>query len=116
LELQIKILQNASRDADKLELLLKVKEREKQEAMHIEDTPRLVMEIEMLRVILHLVMLRVILHLVMSRSEERHNIFPSSSYAVSYLMSKLSFVQIPEEGGSLSDYLQNGVLRFLTRN
>jgi hypothetical protein len=38
LELQIKILQNAPRDADKLELLLKVKEREKQEAMHIEDT------------------------------------------------------------------------------
>jgi len=57
-----------------LEQLLKVKEREKQEAMHIEDTPRLVMEIEMLR---------VILHLVMSRSEERHNIFPSSSYAAS---------------------------------
>jgi hypothetical protein len=95
-----------------LERLLKVKEREKQEAMHIEDTPRLVMEIEMLRVILHLVMLRVILHLVMSRSEERHNIFPSSSYAVSYLMSKLSFVQIPEEGGSLSDYLQNGSSSF----
>ena len=103
MELQIKILQNAPRDADKLELLLKVKEREKQEAMHIEDTPRLVMEIEMLR---------VILHLVMSRSEERHNIFPSSSYAVSYLMSKLSFVQIPEEGGSLSDYLQNGASSF----
>jgi hypothetical protein len=39
-KLQIKRLQNAPRDADKLEWLLKVKERKKQEAMHIEDTHR----------------------------------------------------------------------------
>jgi hypothetical protein len=38
LELQIKTLQNAPRDPDKLEMLLKVKQREKEEAMHIEDT------------------------------------------------------------------------------
>lgn len=39
LELQIKTLQNASRDEDKLEWLLKAKEeRQNQEAMHIEDT------------------------------------------------------------------------------
>jgi hypothetical protein len=43
------------RDEEKLERLLKRKEREKVEAMHIEDTQRLVTEIEMLRVILHLV-------------------------------------------------------------
>jgi hypothetical protein len=36
-KLQIKTLQNAPRDADKLERLLKVREREKQEAMHVED-------------------------------------------------------------------------------
>jgi hypothetical protein len=34
LELEIKTLQHAPRDADKLERLLKVKEREKEEAMH----------------------------------------------------------------------------------
>jgi hypothetical protein len=44
------------RDADnKLERLLKVKQRQKDEAMHIEDTQRLVTEIEMLRVVLCLV-------------------------------------------------------------
>jgi hypothetical protein len=47
-ELQIKTLQNAPRDAYKLERLLKIKEREKDEAMHINDTQRLVTEIEML--------------------------------------------------------------------
>jgi hypothetical protein len=37
-KLQIKTLQNAPRDAEKLERLLKVKERQKDEAMHREDT------------------------------------------------------------------------------
>jgi hypothetical protein len=55
-ELQIKTLQNAPRAADKLEWLLKKKESAKKEAMHIEDTQRLVTEeIEMLRVMLGLV-------------------------------------------------------------
>ena len=45
LKLQIKIAQNAARDPDKLERLLKVKQRQKQEAMDIENTPhRLVTE------------------------------------------------------------------------
>jgi hypothetical protein len=38
LELEIKTLQNAPRDAKKLEQLLKVKERQKEKAMHMEDT------------------------------------------------------------------------------
>jgi hypothetical protein len=38
LELEIKTLKNAPRDADKLERLLKAKQRQKNEAMHIEDT------------------------------------------------------------------------------
>jgi hypothetical protein len=42
LELEIKNLQNAPRDADKLERLLQVKQRQKEEAMQIEDTQRLV--------------------------------------------------------------------------
>jgi hypothetical protein len=54
-ELQIKTLQNAPRDEEKLEWLLKVKQRHKEEAMHIEDTQRLVTEIEILKVVLHLV-------------------------------------------------------------
>jgi hypothetical protein len=54
-KLQIKTLQNAPRDADKLERLLKVKRRQKEDAMHIEDTQRLVTEIEMLNVVLYLV-------------------------------------------------------------
>jgi hypothetical protein len=55
-KLQIKtLLQNAPRDPDKLERLLKVKQRQKEEAMYIEDTERLVTEIEMLKVVLHLV-------------------------------------------------------------
>jgi hypothetical protein len=54
-ELQIKTLENAPRDVDKLERLLKVKQRQKDEAMHIEDTQRLVTEIEMLKVVLYLV-------------------------------------------------------------
>jgi hypothetical protein len=55
-ELQIKTLQNAPRDAEELEWLLKNKESAKEEAMHIEDTQRLVTEIEMLKVVLYLVM------------------------------------------------------------
>jgi hypothetical protein len=56
-ELQIKTLQNTPRDAEELEWLLKKKERAKEEAIHIEDTQRLVTEeIEMLKVVLHLVM------------------------------------------------------------
>jgi hypothetical protein len=54
--LKIKTLQNAPRDPDKLERLLKLKEREKEEkAMDIKDIERLVTEIEMLRVVLYLV-------------------------------------------------------------
>lgn len=56
LELEIKtLLQNAPRDEDKLRRLLEVKQRQKEEAMHIEDTERLVTEIEMLKVVLCLV-------------------------------------------------------------
>jgi hypothetical protein len=55
LELEIKILQNAPRDPDKIERLLQVKERQKEEAIHIEDTQRLVTKIEILKVVLCLV-------------------------------------------------------------
>jgi hypothetical protein len=55
LELEIKTLQNASRDADKLRRLLEIKQRQKEEAMHIEDMERLVTEVEMLKVVLYLV-------------------------------------------------------------
>jgi hypothetical protein len=55
LELQIKTLQNAPRDPDKLERLLEKKRRQKEEAKHIEHTERLVTEIEMLKVVLFLV-------------------------------------------------------------
>jgi hypothetical protein len=55
LELEIKTLQNAPRDADKLRRLLELKQRQKEEAMHIEDTQRVVTEIEMLKVVLYLV-------------------------------------------------------------
>jgi hypothetical protein len=40
------------RDADKLRKLLKVKQKQKEEAEHIEDTQRLVTETEMLKVVL----------------------------------------------------------------
>ena len=43
-ELQIKTLQEAPRDAEKLEHLLKVKKKQKEEVMYIEDTQRLVTE------------------------------------------------------------------------
>ncbi|MDQ3852642.1 MAG: hypothetical protein M3299_07395 [Thermoproteota archaeon] len=55
LELEIKTLENAPRDVDKLRQLLELKQRQKEEAMHIEDTQRLVTEIEMLKVVLYLV-------------------------------------------------------------
>jgi hypothetical protein len=55
LELEIRTLQNAPRDAAKLRRLLEVKQRQKEETMHIEDTQRLVTEIEMLKVVLYLV-------------------------------------------------------------
>jgi hypothetical protein len=54
-ELQIRTLQDAPRDGDKLERLLKIKQREKQEARYIEETERLATEIEMLKVVLYLV-------------------------------------------------------------
>jgi hypothetical protein len=44
LELEIKTLRNAPRDADKLRRLLEVKQRQKEEADHIEATQRLVTE------------------------------------------------------------------------
>ncbi len=55
LELEIKTLQNASRDAHKLRQLSELKQRQKEEADHIEDKQRLVTEIEMLKVVLYLV-------------------------------------------------------------
>jgi hypothetical protein len=54
LELEIKTLQNAPRDAEKLRKLLEIKQRQKDEADHIEDTQRLVTEIEMLKVVMYL--------------------------------------------------------------
>jgi hypothetical protein len=51
--------EKAPRAPDKLERLLQVKQKQKEEeAMHIEDTQRLVTEIEMLKVVLHLVVSR----------------------------------------------------------
>jgi hypothetical protein len=55
LELEIRTLQNVPRDAEKLRRLLEIKHRQKDEAMRIEDTQRLVAEIEMLEVVLFLV-------------------------------------------------------------
>jgi hypothetical protein len=55
LELEIETLQNAPRDAAKLRKLLELKTIQKEEADHIEDTERLVTEIEMLKVVLYLV-------------------------------------------------------------
>jgi hypothetical protein len=48
-------LQNVPRDEGMLRELLEVKEKENEEASHIEDTQRLVTEIEMLNVVLYLV-------------------------------------------------------------
>jgi hypothetical protein len=55
LELEIKTLQNAPRDADKLKRLLQLKQRQKEEAICMGDTQRLVTEIEMLKAIWYLV-------------------------------------------------------------
>jgi hypothetical protein len=54
LELEIRTLQNAPRDAAKLRQLLELKQRQKEEADHLEDTQRLVTEIKMLKVVLYL--------------------------------------------------------------
>jgi hypothetical protein len=54
-EQEIMTLQNAPRDPEKLKRLLKIKQKQKEEAMHIEDTERLVTEIEMLKVVLYLI-------------------------------------------------------------
>jgi hypothetical protein len=51
LELEIRTLQNAPRDAEKLRRLIDIKQRQKEQAMHMEDTQRLVTEIEMLKVV-----------------------------------------------------------------
>jgi hypothetical protein len=55
IKLQIKTLENAPRDAGKLEWLLKAKEKQREDAMHIEETERLVTKIQMLKVVLYLV-------------------------------------------------------------
>jgi hypothetical protein len=55
LELQIKTLRNAPRDPDKLETILRLKRRQKEETMERIDTERLVTEIEMLKVVQFLV-------------------------------------------------------------
>jgi hypothetical protein len=54
-QLQIETLQNAPRDPSKLEQIIKAKERENNEARRIDDTQRLVTEIEMLKLVLCLV-------------------------------------------------------------
>jgi hypothetical protein len=59
LELEIRTLQNAPRDAAKLRKLLELKQRQKDEADHIGDTQMLVAEIEMLKVVLYLVYIYV---------------------------------------------------------
>ena len=51
-ELEIKTLGEASGDADKLRKLVKAKQRELEDAIKIEDTERLLREIEMLRFVL----------------------------------------------------------------
>ncbi len=57
-ELEVETLQNAPRDEGKLRELLKLKELQNEQATHIEDTQRLVTEIEMLKVVLHLVTIK----------------------------------------------------------
>jgi hypothetical protein len=54
-QLQMKTLQNAPRNAAKLEQIIKAKERENEKARHMDDTQRLVTEIEMLKFVLCLV-------------------------------------------------------------
>jgi hypothetical protein len=55
LKLKIRTLQNAPRDPEKLEWLLKEKERESQKVRHVQDIERLVTEIGTLKVIRYLV-------------------------------------------------------------
>jgi hypothetical protein len=57
--LEIQTLQNAPRDASKLEQIIKAKERVNDKARHIEDTQRLVTEIEMLKVVFYLGISRI---------------------------------------------------------
>jgi hypothetical protein len=55
-QLQIRTLQNAPRDADKLQQMIKAKERDNNDkARHMDQTQRLVTEIEMLKFVLFLV-------------------------------------------------------------
>jgi hypothetical protein len=54
LKLKIRTLQNAPRDSDMLEQLLKEKERESEKARHVQDIERLVTEIGTLKVIRYL--------------------------------------------------------------
>jgi len=54
-ELQINTLRDAPRDKDKLEWILKKKEKAKKDAKEIEETERLDTEIEMLKIVLYLV-------------------------------------------------------------
>jgi hypothetical protein len=56
-ELQIRTLQNGPRDVEKLQQIIKAKERENKEARHFYETERLVTEIEMLKFVLCLMML-----------------------------------------------------------
>jgi hypothetical protein len=60
-------LQNAHKDVDKLEQIIRAKEKQNEQAMNFEDTQRLVTEIEMLKVVLRL----------MIRLEGRKEIFLS---------------------------------------
>jgi hypothetical protein len=53
-ELEIETLQNAPRDV-KVRELLKLKERKNEEATHVEDTQKLVTEIQILKLVLFLV-------------------------------------------------------------
>jgi hypothetical protein len=55
-ELEIKTLQNTPRDPDKLEQLLQVKEREKEQQAHRRYKRLVTEEIEILKIVLHLVM------------------------------------------------------------
>ena len=52
----MRTLENASGDADMLERLLQIKQRQKEEAERRGDTERLVTETEMLKVVLYLVL------------------------------------------------------------
>ena len=54
-QLQIRTLQNAPRDVEKLQQIIKAKERENKEATHVYETKGLVTEIEMLKFVLFLV-------------------------------------------------------------